>query len=167
MCKSKLLMDISLWISQLAHILFGQRWTLHSDEIVDSSERNNNLNGDIELSFARSFKTLWTVARQAPLSRGFFRQESWSGLPFPPLGDLPNPGINLPSPASPALQADSLLAEPSGNILRCAFALWCVLVSPALKHKSDDGLSCLWFMNVLASSGRCARSSQCLSLLQL
>jgi len=37
------------------------------------------------------FVTLWTVALQAPLYMGFSRQEYWSGLPFPPLGDLPNP----------------------------------------------------------------------------
>ena len=37
--------------------------------------------------------TPWTVALQAPLSTGFSRQERWSGLPFPSLGDLPNPGI--------------------------------------------------------------------------
>ena len=37
--------------------------------------------------------TPWTEARQAPLSMGFSRQEYWSGLPFPPPGDLPNPGI--------------------------------------------------------------------------
>ena len=41
----------------------------------------------------------WTVAHQAPLSRGFPRQEYWSGLPFPSLGDLPKPGIKLESPA--------------------------------------------------------------------
>ena len=45
-----------------------------------------------------------TVIRQAPLSVGFSRQEFWSGLPFPPPGDLPDPGIEL---TSPALQADS------------------------------------------------------------
>ena len=45
---------------------------------------------------------------QAPLSMGFSRQEYWSGLQFPSLGDLPNPGIKH---GSPALQADSLLAE--------------------------------------------------------
>ena len=37
--------------------------------------------------------TPWTAARQAPLSVGFSRQEYWSGLPFPPPGDLPDPGI--------------------------------------------------------------------------
>ena len=49
------------------------------------------------------FVTPWTVARQAPLSVGFSRQEYWSGLPCPPLGDLPTPGIKLASPTYPAL----------------------------------------------------------------
>ena len=49
--------------------------------------------------------TPWTVARQAPLSMGFSRQEHWSGLPCPRPGDLPNPGME---PGSPALQVDSL-----------------------------------------------------------
>ena len=47
--------------------------------------------------------TPWTVAHQAPLSMVFSRQEYWSALPFPPPGDLPDPGIEPPSPASPAL----------------------------------------------------------------
>ena len=47
----------------------------------------------------RLFETLWTVARQTPLSMGFSRQEDWSGLPFPSPGDLPNPEIELMSPA--------------------------------------------------------------------
>ena len=46
------------------------------------------------------FVTPWTVAHQAPLSMGFPRQEGWSGLPFPPPGDLPNLEIELKSPAS-------------------------------------------------------------------
>ena len=52
------------------------------------------------------FATTWTLAHQASLSMGFFRQENWSRLPCPPSGDLRNPGIK---PASPALQEDSLL----------------------------------------------------------
>ena len=48
-----------------------------------------------------SFVTPWTVARRAPLSMGFPRQEYWHGLPFPSPGDLPNSGIE---PRSPALQ---------------------------------------------------------------
>ena len=44
-------------------------------------------------SHIRLFVTPWTVARQAPLSMGFSRQEYWSGLPCPPPGALPNSGI--------------------------------------------------------------------------
>ena len=64
------------------------------------------------LSRVRLFATPWTVARQAPLSMGFSRQEHWRGLPFPPPGDPPNPSIE---PGSPALQAESLLSEPPGQ----------------------------------------------------
>ena len=64
------------------------------------------------LSCVQLFATPWTVARQAPLSMGFSRQEYWSGLPFPSPGDLPNPGIE---PRSPALQVDALTSEPPGN----------------------------------------------------
>ena len=49
------------------------------------------------------FTTLWTVAHQALLSMGFCRQEYWSGLPCPPPGDIPNPGIKPVSLMSPAL----------------------------------------------------------------
>ena len=61
------------------------------------------------------FVTLWTVAHQAPLSMGFSRQEYWSGLPFPPPGDLPDPGIEPMIPAAPALQVDSLLLSHQGS----------------------------------------------------
>ena len=64
------------------------------------------------LSRVRLFETPETVAHQAPLSMGFSRQESWSGLPFPSPGDLPNLGIK---PWSPALQADALSSEPPGS----------------------------------------------------
>ena len=47
------------------------------------------------LSHVRLFVTPWTVAPQAPLSMGFPRQEYWSGLPFCPPGDFPDPGLNL------------------------------------------------------------------------
>ena len=52
---------------------------------------------------SNSFTTFWTVACLVPLSMVFSRQEYQSGLPFPPPGDLPNPGIEPASPASPAL----------------------------------------------------------------
>jgi len=58
--------------------------------------------------------TPWTVARQAPLSMGFPRQEYWSGLLFPSPGDLPNPQIK---PASPALACGFFITEPPGKPL--------------------------------------------------
>ena len=57
------------------------------------------------LSRVQLFVNQWTVARQAPLSMRFSRQDYWSGLPFPSPGDLPEPDSE---PVSPALQADSL-----------------------------------------------------------
>ena len=50
------------------------------------------------LSHVQLFATPWTVALQAPLSTGFSSQEYWSGLSFPPPGDLPNLGIEPVSP---------------------------------------------------------------------
>ena len=58
------------------------------------------------------FATTWMLAHQAPLTMGFSRQEYWSGLPFLPPGDLPDPGTEPTSLESPALQADSLPLAP-------------------------------------------------------
>ena len=55
-----------------------------------------------------TFAIPWTAACQAALSKEFSRQEYMSGLPCPPLGDLPNPGIKLEFLASPALKVDFL-----------------------------------------------------------
>ena len=54
-------------------------------------------------SLIQLYVTLWTVAPQAPLSMGFSRQEYWSGFPYPPPGDLPDPWIKPRSVMSPAL----------------------------------------------------------------
>ena len=64
------------------------------------------------LSRVRLFATPWTVAHQASPSMGFSRQKYWSGLLFPSLGDLPEPGIE---PRSSALQVDGLTSEPPGR----------------------------------------------------
>ena len=61
--------------------------------------------------------TPWTVAPQAPLSMGFSKQKYWSGLPCPPLGDLPDAGIEPESPTTPALQVDSLLLSHGGSLV--------------------------------------------------
>ena len=60
----------------------------------------------------------WTVAYQVPLSMGLSRQEYWTEFPFPPPGDVPDPGIEPLSPAAPApqsTQADSLLLSHLGS----------------------------------------------------
>ena len=67
------------------------------------------------LRLVQHFVTPWTVACQAPLSMGFLRKEYWSGLPFPPPGDVPDPGIKPTSPVSPALTRGFFTTEPSGK----------------------------------------------------
>ena len=97
----------------------GEGWTANLG-LVDASYyiQNGQKNKVIRHSgglVAKSCPTLaisWTVACQAPLSMDFFRQEYWSGLPFPSPGDLPNPGIE---PRSPVLQANSLPTELQGK----------------------------------------------------
>ena len=88
-------------------------------QLVHTSSKGNTLSfcshAVFSLSCVQLFATPWTVAHQTPLSMGFPRQEHWSGLPFPPPGDLPDPGIEPASPTSPALQADSLPLEQSGK----------------------------------------------------
>ena len=59
--------------------------------------------------------TPWTVACQAPLSVEFSSQEYWSGLPFPTPGDLPNPGVEPESLASPALAGRFFTTAPPGK----------------------------------------------------
>ena len=59
-----------------------------------------------------------------PLSTGFSRQEYWSGLPFPSLGDLPNPGIEPESPVCPALAGGFITTNPPGK--------------PYVKHVSEQ-----------------------------
>ena len=61
------------------------------------------------------FATPWTIDHQTPLSMGFSRQEYWSGLPVPPPGDLPNPGIEPMSPVFPALADGLFVTEPPGK----------------------------------------------------
>ena len=71
-----------------------------------------NTGGRLVTKSCPTLATPWTVACQAPLSMGFSRQESWSGLSFPAPGDLLDPGIK---PRSPALQADYLPTELQGE----------------------------------------------------
>ena len=68
-----------------------------------------------ELSHVQLFATPWTVASQAPLPVGFSGQEYWSGLPFPPPRDCPNPEIK---PTSPALAGGFFTTESSGKPIK-------------------------------------------------
>ena len=67
------------------------------------------------LSCVWLFVKPWTVAHQVPLSMGFSRQEYWSGLPLPSLGDPSNPGIKSMSPVSSALVGGLFTTEPPGK----------------------------------------------------
>ena len=70
--------------------------------------------GAPSLRRVQPFANLWTIACQAPLSMGSSRQEHWSGLPFLPPKDLPDPGIE---PASPALAGGFFTTELPGKHL--------------------------------------------------
>ena len=100
------------------------------------------------LSCVRLFAAPWNVARQAPVSVGFSRQEYWSGLPFPSPEDLPDPGIE---PESPALQADSLPSEPPSskmvtylNLDLSPDILKFLLISNHLYYEENDPVRITW-----------------------
>ena len=79
--------------------------------------------------------TARVVASQVPLSMELSRQEYWSGLPFPPPGDLPDPGIE---PGPPALQADSLPSEPEGFIHKGGYQIRSHLSAPPPTQTQDS-----------------------------
>ena len=89
------------------------------------------------LSHVWLFVTPWAVAHQAPWR--FSRQEHWSGLPCPPLGDLPNPGIE---PRSPAFQVDSLLSESPGKPKNTGVGSLFLLQGITPTHELNRGLLC-------------------------
>ena len=85
-------------------------------------------------SHVKLFATLWTVAHQAPLSIGFPRQEYWSGLPFPSPGNLPNPGIEPMSPASPAFTGRFFTTRATWEVP--SLPVYLVYFSSMLCHES-------------------------------
>ena len=90
-------------LSLSASLPSSTQWSSHLS-VSSTSPQNSCANSTLA--------TPWTVVHQAPLSKGFSRQEYCSGLPFPSPRDLPDLGIK---PTFPALQADSLLSEPLGK----------------------------------------------------
>ena len=116
------------------------------------------------LSCVRLFVTPWTVARQAPLSMEFSRQEDWSELPFPSPGDLPNAGIK---PASPEL-ADGFFTQrtPSQHLPhKKYYNLYYERVKGEKKMIQSMPLktfNCKWHtMHILSNWNICARLPRC------
>ena len=76
------------------------------------------------------FVTPWTIARQAPLSTGFSRQEHWSGLPCPPPGNLPNPGIESTFLMSPAQAGKFFITSTTWEALPSHIHILFIYFSP-------------------------------------
>ena len=103
------------------------------------------------LSCIQLFGTKWTVACQPPLSMRFSRQEHWSGLPCPPPGDLPNPGVES---RSPTLQADSLPSEPPGKPMNTGVGSLSLLQGIFPTQGLNWGLlHCRWILYQLSHKG--------------
>ena len=85
---------------------------------------------------------LWTVALQAPLSVGFFRQEHWSRLPCPPPRDLPDPGIEPTSLMSLALAGGFFTTSATEEALRINTEPCCSLRAAPLRGQKGVA-SCL------------------------
>ena len=104
-----------------------------------------------------SFVTPWTVAGQVPLSMGFPRQKYWSGLPFPSLRELPDPGIK---PAPPALAGgfftNELPGEPSTNLL-----LFVKMIYKPLSLITSLGLSFYFFKPLICTHDNLSFFSSC------
>ena len=96
----------------------GRAWWAAIYGVAQSRTQLKQLNSRSSspvLSCVQLSATLWTIAHQAPLSKEFFRQEYWSGLPFPPPGDLPHSGTEPTSPKSLALHTVSLPLSHRGS----------------------------------------------------
>ena len=123
-CRRQRRCGINPWVGKIPWRRKGQITSVflpgecHSEEPGEGARTHTYTHTYITLcllSLIPLFATLWTVACQALLSTGFSRQEYWNGLPSPPPGDLPDPGIE---PASISLlhwRADSLPQEPPGK----------------------------------------------------
>ena len=90
-------------------MFFKKKLVAHSEEKLWGKTGLSSFNHSV---VPASFTAPWTVTCQAPLSMGFPRQEYWSGWPFPPPGDLPNPGTK---PTSPALAGGFFTTEQLGK----------------------------------------------------
>jgi len=155
---------------------FGDLDLWHGDSVFPSASPENPWHGPLPMlrklnlcafpslcacmrSVTQLCPTLWdpTISHQAPLSMGFSRQEYWSGLPFPPPGNLPDPGIK---PVSPALAGEFFTSEPPGKPHFLPCATWEgsenheKVLQPQLKNLAENEAGCLfwgWFSGHLGS----------------
>ena len=107
-------------------------------EPVGCSKSSSKRESESECEVIQLCPTLWDPmdgSLHAPLSIGFFRQEYWSGLPFPFPEDLPHLGIKL---RSPKLQADALPSEPPEKSLRGKFTAIQYYLKKLEKHQVDN-----------------------------
>ena len=110
--------ELTQQTSQLLIRLKDKGWdaVFHPNRTCDGRQRQGTvvLSHVCVLSHIWLSVVPWTVARQAPPSMGFPREEYWGGLPFPSPGDLPDPGIEPTSPGSPALVGGFSTTAPPG-----------------------------------------------------
>ena len=108
------LQKTSIWVTSIkgSYLTASPSIQLAVNFISDREEAFDQLVSFSRWVTSNSFATPWTVVRQASLSKGFPRQEYWSGLPFPSPGDLLD---SRTEPASPALQANSLPLSHQGS----------------------------------------------------
>ena len=114
-------------------------------------------------SHLRLFVTLWTAAHQAPLSMGFSRQEYWNGLPCPPPGDLPDPGIEVESPMSPTLAGRFFTTSATWEAhlqLSNSYLIWVIRSKEnegrRAEFETSDPAFQLWAFQESSTSGKCS-----------
>ena len=125
--RKALLLSKVVWHKFLKCPIFLRRLTLRAILRVCAQSLNH----------VRLFVTPWAIVHQAPLSMGFSQQEYSNGLPFPPLGHLPAPGIKLVSPTSPVVAGGFFTSEPP---VICLFQLYWGLEAQKfwLKHRDNN-----------------------------
>ena len=130
------------------NLLFRLDKNLEENTFLSSISNNGEMYAQYVL---RLFVTSCSVAHQAPLSKEFSRQEDRSGLPFPPLGDLPDPGVKPTSLVSSALADRFFTSEPPGKPMMryCLVAQSCPTLGP---HE----LQCARLLCPSLSSGVCS-----------
>ena len=121
-------------------------WCSHCGNSMAVSQKTKNRStvcARVHAVMTDSFATPRTVALRALLSRGFSQQEYWSGLPFPPPGDLSHPGIELKSLVSPAVAGRFFTIEPPGEPRT---TIWSSNSIPGYISEENKNIILKWYM---------------------